>query len=168
MATPYVGEIRMTGFNFAPEGWFLCNGQTLSIAEYSTLFQLIGTTYGGDGQTTFAVPDLRGRAPVHVGSGYVIGQNGGLETVALALSQMPSHNHVPLAAIGNAGTPVDSPANNFWSGWTGGQYSNAVPVASLASSAIGQTGGSLPHDNMVPFLTISFIISLFGIYPSQT
>jgi microcystin-dependent protein len=168
MSNPYVGEIRIFAGNFAPSGWSFCDGSILAISQNETLFNLIGTTYGGDGQTTFAVPDLRGRAPVHVGSGYVIGQNGGLETVALALSQMPSHTHLPQAAIGTAGTPVDSPANNYWSGWTGGQYANAIPVASLASSAIGQAGGSLPHDNMVPFLAINFIISLFGIYPSQT
>jgi microcystin-dependent protein len=167
MANPYIGEIRIFAGNFAPSGWSFCDGSILAISQYSTLFNLIGTTYGGNGTTTFALPDLRGRAPVHLGAGYVIGQNGGLESVALTVAQLPNHTHVPQAAIGTAGTPVDSPANNYWSGWTGGQYANAAPVASLASSAIGSAGGSQPHDNMVPFLTINFIISLFGVYPSQ-
>jgi len=166
MSNPYIGEIRIFAGNFAPSGWMFCDGSILAISQYSALFNLIGTIYGGNGTSTFALPDLRGRAPVHFGAVYPIGQVGGSETVALALSQMPSHNHVPLAAIGNAGTPVDSPANNFWSGWTGGQYANPVPTVSLNSSAIGPAGGSQPHDNMVPFLTIYFIISLFGIYPS--
>jgi len=168
MSNPYIGEIRLFAGDFAPANWMFCDGSILAISQYSALFNLIGTTYGGDGQNTFALPDLRGRAPVHVGAGYIIGQNGGSETVTLAVSQIPSHAHLPQAAIGTAGTPVDSPANNFWSGWTGGQYAKALPTVSLDPSAIGQAGHSLPHDNMVPFLTISFIISLFGVYPSQT
>lgn len=170
MSQPYVGEIRMFGGNFAPSGWAFCNGAILPISEYDTLFNLIGTTYGGDGQQTFALPDLRGRAPVHQGTNgatYVIGQTGGAEMVTLTTNQIPAHSHVAQAATGAAGNPANSPANNVWSGWTGGQFSSQAPSVSLNAAAVGPAGGSQPHDNMVPFLTINFIISLFGIYPSQ-
>lgn len=168
MSTPYVGEIRMFPGNFAPAGWAICDGSLQSIAQNDTLFTLIGTTYGGDGQTTFALPDLRGRAPVHQGSGFVIGQPGGVETVILTANQIPIHTHVPQAAIGAAGNPANSPAGNVWSGWTGGQFAAQAPAAVMNAAAIGPVGGSQPHDNMVPFLTINFIISLYGIYPSPT
>lgn len=174
MGQPYVGEIRLFAGNFAPNGWNFCDGSLLAISEYSTLFNLIGTTYGGDGQNTFALPDLRSRAPIHqgtdVGSGYtyVIGQNGGLETVTLITANLPPHSHIPQANTGSSGTPDNSPSNNYWSGWTGGQYTNTPPSLSMSPVAVGQSGGSQPHDNMVPFLTINYIISLFGVYPSQS
>lgn len=172
MSNPYVGEIRIFAGNFAPVGWAICDGSLLAISENDVLFQLIGTTYGGDGQNTFALPDLRGRAPVHQGTGggasYVIGQLSGVETVTLTTNQIPAHSHLPQAAIGATGNPANSPANNVWSGWTGGQFTTQAPGVNLNAAAIGSDGGSQPHDNMVPFLTINFIISLFGIFPSPT
>jgi microcystin-dependent protein len=153
--------------NFAPQGWALCDGSILSIANNEVLFQLIGTTYGGDGQSTFALPDLRGRAPMHQGNGYVIGQRAGAETVTLNPNQFPIHNHVPQAAASGAGNPANSPAGNVWSGWTGGQFSLPAPAVPMSPAAISSNGGSQPHDNMVPFLAINFIISLFGVFPSQ-
>ena len=171
MSQPFVGEIRIFAGNFAPTGWMFCDGSLLAISQYQTLFQLIGTTYGGDGTSNFALPDLRGRAPIHQGTGggssYVIGQNGGVESVTLTTNQIPAHSHAPQAAAGAPGNPANSPANNVWSGWTGGQFSSAAPSVAMDGSAISSAGGSQPHDNMIPFLTISFIISLFGIFPSQ-
>jgi microcystin-dependent protein len=166
MGQPYVGEIRLVGFNFAPQGWMLCNGALLPISQYETLFNLIGTTYGGDGQSTFALPDLQGRIPVHQGSGFVIGQISGTETVTLTVNQIPVHSHAPLAAA--TGGTSDSPAGNVWANWTGSQYSDQGTTGQMNSGALGLAGGSQPHDNMMPFLTINFIISLFGIFPSQT
>jgi microcystin-dependent protein len=154
--------------NFAPQGWAICDGSILSIASNDTLFNLIGTTYGGDGQSTFALPDLRGRAPIHQGNGFVIGQAGGVEAVTLTINQLPVHNHVPQAAIGATGNPANSPAGNIWSGWTGGQFTTQAPAVNMNAAAINTDGGSQPHDNMVPFLAINFIISLFGVFPSQT
>ena len=168
MSNPYVGEIRMFPGNFAPQGWAICDGSILSIASNDTLFNLIGTTYGGDGQSTFALPDLRGRAPIHQGNGFVIGQAGGVEAVTLTINQLPVHNHVPQAAIGATGNPANSPAGNIWSGWTGGQFTTQAPAVNMNAAAINTDGGSQPHDNMVPFLAINFIISLFGVFPSQT
>lgn len=168
MSSPYVGEIRMFGGNFAPVGWAFCNGQLLPISENATLFQLIGATYGGDGQTTFALPDLRGRIPVHVGTNFALAQAAGSETVTLTASQLPQHSHVPLATSG--GTATASPGGNTWGTAAGSSnpYTNMGPTAQMNASCIGNAGGSQPHDNMMPFLCISFIISLFGIFPSQT
>jgi microcystin-dependent protein len=165
---PYIGEIRIMACNFAPSGWNFCDGSLLPISEYEALFNLIGTTYGGDGQTTFALPDLRGRAPVHQGSSFVIGQLSGQETVILTSSQIPIHSHVPLAAAGAGSNPVNSPANNFWSGSTGGQFTAQAPGVSMSPAAVGSIGGSQPHDNMPPFLVLNFVISLFGVFPSQS
>jgi microcystin-dependent protein len=169
MSSPYVGEIRMVGFNFAPAGWMLCQGQTLPISEYDTLFNLIGTTYGGDGQSTFNLPNLASRNPFHMGQGpgtsnRIIGELGGVETVTLTTSTIPAHSHVPQANI--TGGTAD-PSNNLWGGFAAGDYSAAAPDSQMAA-AIQPTGGSQPHDNMPPFLVISFIISLFGIFPSPT
>ena len=152
--------------NYAPAGWALCNGSLLSIAEYSPLFNLIGTTYGGNGQSTFALPDLRSRVPVHQGNGYVVGQNGGLETVSLTAAQLPVHTHVP-AANSTTTTPSNTPQGNVWANWSVTQYSASAPSLPLAPAAIGNAGSSAPHDNMIPYLPINFIISLTGIYPSQ-
>jgi microcystin-dependent protein len=168
MSNPYVGEIRIFAGNFAPVGWAFCDGSLLPISENTTLFQLIGTTYGGDGQSTFALPDLRGRAPIHVGNGFALAQVAGVETVTLTPNQIPAHSHVPQAAVGASGNPTDSPLNNLWSGWTGGQFTTQAPAVNLNAAAIGSAGSSQPHDNMPPFLTINFIVSLFGIFPSQT
>lgn len=172
MAQPYVGEIRMFAGNFAPTGWMFCEGQLLPIADYDTLFNLIGTTYGGDGQSTFALPDLRGRVPVHQGTGttgvtYVIGESAGVEEVTLTTQQIPSHTHPMLASnsIGNSANPEgavlaeSSVASLFQAG---------TPSTPMATQSITSTGGSQPHSNLQPYLCVDFIISLFGIYPSQT
>jgi microcystin-dependent protein len=166
VGSPYVGEIRMFGVNFAPQGWAFCNGQLLPISEYSELFNLIGTTYGGDGVNTFALPNLQSRVPVHIGSGFVLGAIGGAETVTLTVAQIPAHTHIPSASSA-AGTQA-SPANGVWAGSSSDVYSNTAPMTNMAANAIGSTGGSQPHDNMLPFLAVSFILSLFGIYPTQS
>lgn len=171
MAQPYIGEIRQFGGNFAPAGWMLCQGQILPISEYDTLFNLIGTTYGGDGQETFALPDLQGRVPIHMGtqqggSTYVIGQKAGTETVTLNLNQIPSHTHLPTASTTGGS---DRPQSAVWGASpTGIPYAEAPGTVKLNPASIGATGGSQPHDNMHPFLAVSFIISLYGIYPSQS
>ncbi len=172
MSQPYVGEIRMFGGNFAPVGWMFCDGQLLPISQYDTLFNLIGTTYGGDGQSTFALPDLRGRVPIHqgldsFGNNRVLAQNGGLETVTLTVSQLPAHNHVP-QANSNPGSQA-SPANGVWAAQTTlVPYANVAPSVNMDPAASGSAGGSQPHDNMLPYLGVNFIISLFGVFPSQT
>src|SRR5258706_11019874 len=167
----YVGELRLVGFSFAPVGWQNCDGSILSISENDTLFALIGTTYGGDGQSTFALPDLRGRAPIHMGQGPglsnpTIGQTGGAESVTITLNQYPAHTH-PLMASSNAGS-----SNNA----AGAVLGNGQPIYSSAAPSVllnavidgGSGGGSQPHDNLQPYLTLNWIISLFGIFPSQT
>jgi microcystin-dependent protein len=169
MAQPFIGEIRMFAGNFAPSGWAFCDGSLRPIDDYLPLFQLIGTTYGGDGQLTFALPDLRGRVPVSLGqigtSSYAIGQSGGVESVTLTVQQIPSHSHALIASNG-AGTS-SAPGGNVPARAVGNIYAGALsaPPASLAATAISATGGSLPHENMQPFLCVSFIISLFGIFP---
>ena len=167
MGQPFVGEIRMFGGNFAPAGWMLCQGQQLAISENDVLFQLIGTTYGGDGQSTFNLPNLQGRLPMHQGSSFVMGQMAGAETVALTTQQLPIHSH-PMAASLNSAASSTVTGNVV--GQVGAtQIYREVPAASpMASQACTPTGGSQPHDNMQPFLCINFIISLFGIFPSQT
>lgn len=171
MSNPYVGEIRMTGFNFAPYGWALCNGQILSITENEVLFNLIGTTYGGDGITTFQLPNLQGRIPFHQGTSngntMVIGQLSGSENVTLISSQIPSHSHSLTANSGNGGQP--SPSGGVWAASVLGEFSTEAPSAAhpMAASTILSIGGSQPHDNMPPFLVVNFIIALSGVYPSQ-
>lgn len=169
MGNPYVGEIRLFAGNFAPAGWMLCQGQLLSIAENDVLFQLIGTTYGGDGQNTFQLPDLRGRVPLHAGQGSglsnrTLGETGGQETVTVTSSQMPSHNHAPMAS--SLPGSQASPGGGFWAGSTSLLYSSAAPGVALNPSAVTSTGGNQPHENRIPFLGMNFIISLFGIFPS--
>jgi microcystin-dependent protein len=169
MSAPYVGEIRMVGFNFAPQGWALCNGSLLSISENEVLFNLLGTTYGGDGVNTFSLPDLRGRIPFHQGSlsGNVLtmGERAGAETVTLVPSQLPSHSHT-LSASSQSGTQA-SPANGFWAKSSLEEFSTESPTQSMAAACILPVGGSQPHDNMPPFLVVNFIISLYGSFPSQ-
>jgi len=168
MSQPYVGEIRMFGGNFAPVGWMFCEGQLLAISENPTLFQLIGTTYGGDGVSTFALPDLRGRIPVHVGSGFSLGQNAGEEQVTLTVPQIPAHSH-PALCVSSGGNSVSSPANNVWGGVTANHpYSDVAPGNTMNGGSTGSAGGSQPHDNFMPYLCVSFIISLFGVFPSQS
>jgi microcystin-dependent protein len=167
MAQPYVGEIRMFAGNFAPAGWMFCEGQLLPISEYETLFNLIGTTYGGDGQSTFALPDLRGRLPMHFGGGFTLAETGGVETVTLTVPQIPAHTHPVLATI-NAGDQAN-PGNNVVAQNTAVQlYVEDVPNVNAGSQAISSVGGNQPHNNFQPYLCVDFIISLFGIFPSQT
>ena len=175
--TPYVGEIRCFGFNFAPAGWQMCNGALLPISEYETLFNLIGTTFGGDGQTTFAVPDLRGRVPIHQGTfggnTSIIGQLQGTETVTLTTNQIPAHTHLVTAAIiaaGGVNEHVATPTTSTYIGPSAPDqiYKTLSTInAQFASTAIGSNGGSQPHENRQPSLVLNFCISLFGIYPSQ-
>lgn len=167
MSSPFIGEIRMFGGNFAPVGWAFCNGALMPISENDALFTLIGTTYGGDGQSTFALPDLQSRVPVHVGPGFVLGESGGTESVTLTTSQIPGHSHVPQC---NSGTGnLLNPSGGVWAQpTTGTDYSDAAPSLIMDPAAIGPSGGSQPHDNMIPFLAINFILSLFGVFPSQT
>ena len=168
MAQPYVGEIRIFAGNFAPAGWMFCEGQLLPISEYETLFNLIGTTYGGDGQSTFALPDLRGRIPLHQGNGFTLAEQGGVETVTLTTAQMPTHTH-PLIASTQTGTDK-SPQGRITDQTSGGVlvYIEEGTDQPMAANAIGPQGGSQPHDNFQPYLCLDFIISLFGIFPSQT
>ena len=168
MAQPYVGEIRMFGGNFNPAGWWFCDGTLLPISEYETLFNLIGTTYGGDGQSTFAVPDLRGRLPIHQGNSFIVGENGGSEEITLTVNQIPSHNHAYITSTAAANS--NSPTNQVLAQSTQRAiYFEASTTTNLAPNSISPpVGGSQPHTNLQPFLCISFIISLFGIFPSQT
>ena len=169
MAQPYVGEIRMFAGNFAPAGWMFCEGQLLPISENETLFQLIGTTYGGDGESTFALPDLRGRLPLHQGNGFILAETGGAEEITLTVQQIPAHSHPLLGSTANAS--ATDPAGNV-----GGRntvaavfsYGTDNPPQPLSPSAVGSVGGSQPHTNFQPYLCINFIISLFGIFPSPT
>ena len=169
MAQPYVGEIRMFAGNFAPAGWMFCEGQLLPISEYETLFNLIGTTYGGDGQSTFALPDLRGRVPIHQGNGFTLAETGGAEEITLTVSQIPTHTHALLSAQTFATTSdptttllaIAPLATTFPFGTDG-------PMTTLSPTSVSAVGGSQPHSNFQPYLCVDFIISLFGIFPSQT
>jgi microcystin-dependent protein len=166
MAQPYVGEIRIFAGNFAPAGWMFCEGQLLPISENETLFQLIGTTYGGDGQSTFALPDLRGRLPLHQGNGFTLAETGGAEEITLTVQQIPAHTHPMLATID---IPTQSsPQNNLVGQAAAKIYRAGNPSVTLNPSAVSAVGGSQPHNNFQPYLCVDFIISLFGIFPSQT
>lgn len=166
MAQPYVGEIRMFAGNFAPAGWMMCEGQLLPISEYETLFVLIGTTYGGDGQETFALPDLRGRVPMHRGNGVQLAEQAGVEQVTLNVNQIPGHTHPALgtesiANDGNPGSHILAQTSTF------DGYQSAGANAAMAPQSISSIGGSQPHTNFQPYLCVNFIISLFGIFPHQ-
>jgi microcystin-dependent protein len=170
MATPYVGEIRMVGFPFAPAGWALCDGSTKQISQYNTLFALIGTTYGGDGQQTFNLPDLRGRVPIHMGRDqpgnvYTLGQNGGSEAVSLIGNQVGAHNHTLMASGNNASQPTV--AGNVWAATEDNQYTDKGSNIAMNPLAMTNSGQGLPHENMIPFQVINFIIALDGVWPSQ-
>jgi|ERR1017187_3774843 microcystin-dependent protein len=163
MASPFVGEIRMFGGNFAPQGWAFCNGQLMAISENTTLFQLIGTAYGGDGQTTFGLPNLQGRIPIHAGGLFVQGQLGGEENHTLTVQEIPNHTHT-VEGMGQATT--NSVAGNLYAGGGLKAY-KAAAAATMNANVVQNNSGGQPHDNMMPFLVVSFIISLFGIFPSQ-
>jgi microcystin-dependent protein len=171
MSEPFVGQITMFAGNFAPRGWAYCDGQLLAISQNDVLFSLLGTIYGGDGRTTFGLPDLRGRVPIHVGQGpgltnRPIGAKSGSETVTVTTNQMPAHNHALNASTDPAGDT--SPVGNVTATSTGASiYGGTGTPVDLATSAVANTGGSQPHSNVMPFLCVSFIIALFGIYPSR-
>jgi microcystin-dependent protein len=173
MSEPYVGEIRIFAGNFAPNGWMFCQGQPLPISENEVLFQLIGTTYGGDGEETFNLPNLAGRIPVHQGQGpglaqnYQLGVPGGVESVTLTTQQIPTHNHAWLASTGQgtSNTPQD---NVTGSPPVAKLYRATTPSDALPSTLVQPSGGSQPHENLMPYIAINYIISLYGIFPSQT
>lgn len=167
MAQPYVGEIRMFAGNFAPAGWMFCEGQLLPISENETLFQLIGTTYGGDGQSTFALPDLRGRIPVHQGNGFILAETGGAEEITLTVNQIPAHTHAFLASTN---VSQDTSPQNKVPGQSGSAllYIQDTTDSNMSAQAVTSVGGSQPHTNFQPYLCVDFIISLFGIFPSPT
>ncbi len=164
MAQPYVGEIRMFAGNFAPAGWMFCDGQLLPISENETLFQLIGTTYGGDGESTFALPQLQGRLPMHQGNGFILAETGGVEEVTLTVQQIPQHTHAWIAstAPGN----VNNPNNAYLANSTSVKiYLEDSEDSTMFNSSVSPIGGSQPHTNFQPYLCVNFIISLFGIFP---
>lgn len=169
MAQPYIGEIRIFAGNFAPAGWMFCDGQLLPISENATLFNLIGTTYGGDGQSTFALPDLRGRLPIHFGNGFTLAETGGAEEITLTVNQIPAHSHAFLCATSPASS--NSPTNQLpalTQAPTITPYGTDAPLVQLSPQSVGSVGGSQPHSNFQPYLCVDFIISLFGIFPSAT
>ena len=167
MAQPYVGEIRMFAGNFPPNGWMFCEGQLLPISENETLFNLIGTTYGGDGQSTFALPDLRGRVPIHQGNGFILAETGGAEEVTLTVNQIPAHSHPLLVVAGIANSP-NPEGGVMGESSVVSMYQSAAANAAMAAQSVGPVGGSQPHTNFQPYLCVNFIISLFGIFPSPT
>ena len=168
MAQPYVGEIRMFAGNFAPAGWMFCEGQLLPISEYETLFNLIGTTYGGDDQSTFALPDLRGRIPIHQGNGFILAETGGAEEITLTVSQIPAHSHPMLGTqnLANVTDPANLVPGTLVTNVTA--YGTDNPSTTLSPQSVSAVGGSQPHTNFQPYLCVNFIISLFGIFPSPT
>lgn len=167
MAEPFLSEIKMMSFNFPPKGWALCNGQLLPINQNQALFALLGTTYGGNGQTTFGLPNLRGRVPIHMGGGHVIGEAAGVEAVTLNIQQLPGHTHsVNASSAASDGSPV--PANNFLGGANNAYLApDAGTPTTMNPQTIASIGGSQPHTNMQPYLTVSFCIALQGIFPSR-
>jgi microcystin-dependent protein len=170
VSDPFVGEIRMFGGNFPPNGWAFCNGALMAIAENDALFVLLGTTYGGDGQTTFGLPDLQGRVPIHQGTlngvTFTIGEKAGVESVTLSTQQIPVHTH-PLLGSADPATTLNSQGNVLSATASATPYFNIAPATPLNQQAITPIGGSQPHENMQPYLAISYIISLFGIFPTQ-
>jgi microcystin-dependent protein len=180
MASPFVAEIRIFGFNFAPTGWALCNGQILPISQNTALFSLLGTMYGGDGKSTFALPNMQGNVPINQGQGpglsqRFIGENGGAETVTVLVSEIPAHNHNFVGTTANSST-VTSSGNQVANGFTGNfqssvqvkMYSTAAPNSLMNPNAIGISGSSLPHNNLMPYLTLNFCIAMQGIFPPRS
>jgi len=175
MMDPFIGEIRMVGFNFAPYGWAFCNGQILPIVQNTALFSLLGTTYGGDGKTTFGLPNLQGRAPMHWGNGSGLtprglGESGGCPSVSLQVTQLPQHNHTPQGIDAGGQT---SPEGHVWGTVASGRdrlsiYQSGPPNVPMNALALGSSGNSLPHNNMQPYLAVNFVIAMSGIYPPRS
>ncbi|MBI5930065.1 MAG: phage tail protein [Chloroflexi bacterium] len=166
MSEPFLAEIKLVSFGYAPRGYAFCNGQLLSIAQNSALFSLLGTSYGGNGQTTFGLPDMRGRVPVHWGGGFVLGQQAGQENHTLINSEMPAHNHLLVSSNSPASTP--DPNNNLLAVATVPYTTSASPTAPMNPTAVSIRGGNQPHDNMQPYLVMNFIIAIVGIFPSRS
>ena len=164
MSEPFIGEVRMVGFNFAPRGWATCDGQILPINQNQALFSILGTTYGGNGTTNFALPDLRGRVPFHAGSGFNLGQKSGEEFHMLAVNEMPAHTHQAVASANSA--DQTSPIGHFWANGGTPAYASTAN-ATLASQAVANVGGNQGHENRSPFLVVNFIIALQGLFPSR-
>jgi microcystin-dependent protein len=164
MAEPFLSEIRIMSFAFAPKGWALCDGQLLPINQNQALFSLLGTTYGGDGRVNFGLPDLKGRVPIHVGSGHTLGERGGEQAHTLSISELPTHAHQAEASASNGNTPI--PANNVLAA-ANNLYGSATNLTTLSPTSIANAGGSQAHMNMQPYLVLTFCIALQGIFPSQ-
>ncbi|MCU1265471.1 MAG: Tail Collar domain protein [Acidobacteria bacterium] len=171
MGTPFMSEIRIFSFNFAPKGWAQCNGQFLPINQNQALFSLLGTTYGGNGQTTFALPDLRGRVPFHTGQSFVQGQAGGQEVHTLTLSEMPTHTHTLVgnnAVVGAAtNATLGVPTNNYWANAGKNVFTTGQPNSVMSPGTVSNTGGSQPHENRSPYLVLTYCIALVGVFPSR-
>jgi microcystin-dependent protein len=165
MSEPFLSEIKVVSFNFPPKGWALCNGQLLPINQNQALFALLGTTYGGNGQTTFALPNLRGRVPIHMGNGHILGEAAGNTSVTVNIQQLPTHAHALQASPNSEGTSGD-PSNNFLAPVNTG-YAAPTNLTTLEPSSVTPVGGSQPHNNMMPYLTLNFVIALQGIFPSR-
>jgi microcystin-dependent protein len=165
VAEPFLSEIRVMSFTFAPKGWAQCNGQLLPINQNQALFSLLGTTYGGDGRVNFALPDLRGRTPIHVGSGHTLGERGGEQAHTLSIAELPTHTHPFNASQANANIPT--PGNAMF-GTSNNMYAAPAALTSISPQTITNVGGSQAHLNMEPFLTLTFCIALQGIFPSPT
>jgi microcystin-dependent protein len=164
MSTPFLSEIKIVSFNFAPKGWALCNGQLMPINQNQALFALLGTTYGGDGRVNFGLPNLQGRIPLHMGSGFTLGERAGETAHTLNISELPAHNHVP---VGSSSAPAFPGAGgNLWATSTAKNY-NSTSDSAMNPASLTPTGGSQPHDNMSPYLVLNFVIALQGIFPSQ-
>jgi microcystin-dependent protein len=164
MSEPFLGEIKVVSFNFAPKGWALCNGQLMPINQNQALFALLGTTFGGNGQTTFALPDFRGRLPIHQGAGHIGGERGGTPSVTVTMQQMPIHNHALQTTEQNGAT--SNPSNAFL-GSVNNAYGPPASLTTLSPGTVTNSGGSQPHNNMMPFLVLNFVIALQGIFPSR-
>lgn len=165
MSTPFLGEIKVISFNFPPKGWAFCNGQLLPINQNQALFAILGTTYGGNGQTTFALPNLQARMPIHPGQGFALGQLGGEASHTLLVNEMPAHTHVPQAGS-SVTNPGGTPAGSVWAQSGAAMFASAA-TGTMSPTAIGTAGGGQPHANEAPYLVLNFVIALQGIFPSQ-
>jgi microcystin-dependent protein len=166
MAQPFMGEIRIMSFNFAPQGWAMCNGQFLPINQNQALFSLLGTTYGGNGQTTFALPDLRGHVPIHMGNGHTQGERAGQEAHTLSIAELPTHTHAANAVAAD-GTEIIPVGNMLAKAAPANPYHDPTNLAAMNAAVVSSTGGSQPHTNMQPYSVLSFCIALQGIFPSR-